>query len=375
MKILSNYQNNAAFEEEKDRLEEEFDDYAALATEERDVHLKEIPDMVDIALWDRTEEKILMIRGWEYTAENYPTDRYKAIGVEVIPKSHMSDGHARIMSLRGMSCTNPMYGSDVSYYSREMRFGLYLQNITDIKYKSYIPSINESGTTNFGDVQEIKFWYNPNNYRFSGSNDSHIDIINPFTKNQGYRIADDNPICCPSPYLKNMLPNPIYFTENPDESKPSALLNFDGKGETAKILNQLAINLGNEDWKTGNTIPSTTSETLGWDKIAPACQCAWLYHISDEFKDNHIFGQGQWYIPTIGEGLYMLARYNSIRNAMLQIQTVSDDFIIVFGGENVWTCSTLYNAVNFLINTESNIGLIWTINRSENWKARAFCLI
>ena len=372
MKILSNYQNNAAFEEEKDRLEEEFDDYAALATEEHDVHLKEIPDMVDIALWDRTEEKLFMIRGWEYTAKNYPTDRYKAIGVEVIPKSHMSDGHARIMSLRNMSCTNPMYGSDESN-SSDIRFGLWLQNITDIKYKSYIPCINESGTTNFGDVQEIKFWYNPTNYKFSGSNDLHIDIINPFTKNQGYRITDENPTCCPSPYLENMLFNPIYFTENLDESKPSALLNFDGKGETATVLKQLAVNLGNEDWKTGNTIPNSTSETLGWDKIAPACQCAWLYHISDEFKDNPIFGQGQWYIPTIGEGLYLLAISKFIRNTMLQIQTVSDDFIKVFGEEHVWTCSTLYNAPNFLINNGS--GQIGAINRSENWGARAFCLI
>lgn len=368
MKILSNYQNNAAFEEEKDRLEEEFDDYAALATEERDVHLKEIPDMVDIALWDRTEEKILMIRGWEYIAENYPTDRYKAIGVEVIPKSHMSDGHARIMSLRLMSCDSPMYGKE-NYSERDIMFGLFSQNISDMRYKSNIPCINESGTTNFGDVQEIKFWYNIllNAQPFNASSNAYANVVNPFTKNQGYGLSNTTAIkFCPSPYLENMLSNSIYFTENPDDSNPSALLNFDGKGETKKVLDQLAINLGNENWKTSNTIENTREN-------APSCQCCWMYHINDEFKDNPIFGQGQWYLPTVGELLYVSARRNAINNTMYKIQTVDINTVIPLYNNILWSCSAISNTHNFLCNGGED--RIWMIGRYENWSARAFCLI
>ena len=379
MKKLTKFELTSEFEDNKDLLQT-YEDYAALTEDERKVYFKEIPDMVDIALWDNTEEKLLMIRGYEYTAEQYPTDRYTPIGVEVIPRSHMDDGHARIMSLKLMNPNDPNKGARLM----NTYFGMNNQEIEGIEYKYYVPYINEIGTENFGTNQEVK------GFHFLDSNDSmsfyeiqyateYSDIIkinNPFTKNQGYSTTKEyypNFVLAPSPYNKVMGKNPIFFTENSDIFKQSILLDFDGKDKTNKILIQLNKNLGNEDWKTGTTIPNATSETLGWDKIAPAAQCAWLYHISDEFKDNPIFGQGQWYLPTIGEGLYTLARCKSIRNTMLQIQTVSNDFINVFGSEHMWTCSTLYNAHNFLINHMT--GAIGTINRSESWRGRAFCLI
>ena len=228
-----------------------------------------------------------------------------------------------------MSCTTPKIGGN-----EYIRFGLLNVTIEGMERKSYVPIINENGTTEFGDVQEIKKFVDLNDISTTqlvsvncGSDTYGIDRIpNPFTNNpkQYYALytgIGQKPFSfIPSPYDEINEKNPIFFTENPDAEHPSCLLNMDGKGETAKILNQLAINLGNEDWKTGDTIPSYTSETLGWDKIAPAAQCCWMYCVDEKYKDNSIFGQGQWYLPTLGESAYVFGRYNIIENTIIHLQ-------------------------------------------------------
>ena len=210
MKLLSTYSDNAAFEEEKYKLEEN-NDYAALAIEERDVHFKELPNMVDIALWDNTNEKILMIRGWEYDTDVYPTDRYTPIGVEVIPRSHMDDGHARIMSLKYMNYNTPMVGGQ----AQNMYFGLGSLEINDIVPKRYVPMINVFGTNDFGNIQTIYRWIRVDNYATYLSSDNFNGIRNPFTKNERYLLTAVTQYL-PSPYNESMGKNPIFFTENKD---------------------------------------------------------------------------------------------------------------------------------------------------------------
>ena len=378
MKLLTTYSDNAAFEEEKNNLEEN-NDYAALAIEERDVHVKEIPYMVDIALWDNTNQEVLMIRGWEYDTNVYPTDRYTPIGVEVIPRSHMDDGHARIMSLVYMRHDTPKIGGEHD----NLMFGMQNQNIDSLILKNYLPFINESGTTDFGEYQEVKQW---------GTSDINVKILpsdnyetykNPFTKQQYYYYNTPNKDnlkinYIPSPYTSIMTKNDIFFTENTNESNPSCLLNFDGKGETAKILNQLAINLGNEDWKTGTTIPSTTSETLGWDKIAPAAQCCWMYCVDEKYKDNPIFGQGQWYLPTVGELCYLIARLKAIFNTLTHINLFDDENVDVIL-DKLYFLSSSSNRNDRCIYIDSDNGNIdgyypRMINPLQ-LSTRSFCLI
>ena len=367
MKNLVNFETNSEFESAKTELDN-FYDYAALTEDDDNVHFKEIPDMVDIALWDNADEKLFMIRGWEYDTNVYPTDRYTPIGVEVIPRSHMDDGHARIMSLRYMVSSNPLIGSINSH----VIFGLNYVDINGMSYKSYFPCINEQGTLNFGVEQEIKYFEsNESNLKFPS--DLYNEPLNPFTKNQGYKTAQLNSGLLPSPYLENMLSNPLFFTENPVENNPSALLNFDGKGETAKILNQLAINLGNEDWKTGTTILSTTSETLGWDKIAPAAQCCWMYCVDKKYKDNPIFGQGQWYLPTVGELCYLIARINAINNTIIQLNYKSNIYAPL--RDNHMYISSSSRNMTTLISPQQNNGTIISKRRIDVAHGKAFLLI
>ena len=376
MKKLTKYELTSEFEIVKENLDE-YPDYAALTEDDDNVHFREIPDMVDIALWDNTNEEIIMIRGREYNAYVYPTDRYTPIGIEVIPRSHMKDGYTRIMSLKYMHCDTPMIGGKWNY----VLWGLYNNDIDGADYnRSLFPSIQEKGKTEFGAEQEILFWSNILNVqpficsdRFSNNDASYRNHFpNPFTKNQWYSNTSYNAYA-PSPYLENMLPNPIFFTENKIGNYTSCLPFMDGKGETAKVLNQLAVNLGNEDWKTETTIPSTTSETLGWDKIAPAAQCTWMYCVDEKYKDNPIFGQGCWYLPTIGEMCYVVARRDAIDRSLTQINNVIPQ-----------TAYTIVNSYTHAINTFSNthasfvdmsIGRISRYDKQQTTEARAFLTI
>lgn len=157
MKKLTNFGLTSEFENDKEILDS-YPDYAALTKDEDKVHFKELPDMVDIALWDNTETKVILIRGWEYNGEDYPTDRYTPIGVEVVPKIHAYDLKSRIMSLKYMRHDTPMVGGELD----NLYWGLFEEEIENMEYKSYIPSIKSSGVVDFSKEQTIIGWIDCN---------------------------------------------------------------------------------------------------------------------------------------------------------------------------------------------------------------------
>ena len=283
--------------------------FIAYTKDTETVYLKGKPDMADIALYDNTTDSIITIHGYNYNATAYPTNRYTPIGIVVVPKSHDDNGKAHIMSLNYMRCDTPKIGGDYQV----IYWGLYNQTVEGLELKRYAPYINQSGTTDFGDTQTINGWNNTLSSSSSSNyfpSDSFTALTNPFTKNQGYYNDYTNYYYIPSPYDKNMNKNPIFFTENPTSENPSCLINMDGKGETAKILAQLAINIGNEDWKQSETIINATGSTS-----APAAQCCWMYiTVGTE--------QGDWYLPTIGELAYVCARQKAINASITQINSV-----------------------------------------------------
>ena len=339
MKTLVNFEANSEFESAKTELEK-FSDYAALSEQEREVHVKEIPNMVDIALWDATDEKILMIRGWEYDTNVYSTDRYTPIGVEVIPRSHMDDGYSRIMSLKYMRYDTPKVGGELQY----MVFGLYNQPIEGITYKTFVPCLNESGSYDFGDTQEIKRWVGSNLGFKYFSSDNYVNsryLPNPFTNNYYYGTlpsVSNNYI--PSPYTQNMMKNPIFYTENPTNNQPSLIIEMDGKEKTEKILNQLAVNIGNEDWKNGDTIPNTTSDTLNWTMICPPVQCCWMYSTVGT-------NQGDWYLPSLGELVYTISRLNAVNNSLNHIKQFVENIAADMTYGELYSTNS-YNNINVL---------------------------
>lgn len=305
MNYINKFNKTSEFNSAKEQLNT-LKHYVAYDAETKTVHLKEKPDMADIALYDNTTDSIITIRGYDYNATSYPTDRYTPIGIVVVPKSHDDNGKAHIMSLNYMRYDTPKIGGDY----QEMYWGLNDKTIEGLELKKYAPYINQSGTTDFGDTQTIKGWYDVTSLNDYFPSDSFTALTNPFTKNQGYDYNKTWYYYHPSPYDKNMNKNPIFFTENPTNKNPSCLLNMDGKGETDKILAQLKTNIGNEDWKQGDTITNAYGSTN-----APAAQCCWMYSTVGT-------KQGDWYLPTIGELAYACARQKAINASITQINSV-----------------------------------------------------
>lgn len=339
MKLLSSYSDDAAFEVDKTNLEQN-SSYAALAVKERNVHVKEIPNMVDIAIYDNVNEEILMIRGWEYNDKTYPTDRYTPIGVEVIPRNHMDDGYSRIMSLKWMRYDTPKVGGDKQFIS----WGLYNEEIENMEYKTTIPCINESGVNDLGETQEIKRWININSgfkYFPSDSFDGNRFLPNPFTNGESYGITfSSSTNYLPSPYIQNMTKNPIFYTENPTIDNSSCLIDMNGKEETEKILNQIEKN-GNTDWKTYESIENEGHSNI----LAPAAQCCYMY---STFGTN----QGDWYLPTIGELVYLLSRRGAINNTMEKINNIQGNntcYVLDYGQMWSSTSCNISSAIHIIL--------------------------
>ena len=369
MKKLTKFELTSEFEDNKVLLQT-YEDYAALTEDERKVYFKEIPDMVDIALWDNTDGETVIVSGYDYNDGRYPTDRYTPIGVVVIPKNHIDNIHSKIMSLKYMDYNYPIIGND----NVSMQFGLMNQAIEGMNYPSYVGAINESGTTEFGEEQEIKYWAVPDGYdRARFPSDAFTDILNPFAKNQGYGTNRFYHPLLPSPYLTDMRKNELYNMENPNTLQPCLNVNMDGKEESNKILNQLAVNIGNENWKTGTTIPPTTSETLDWSMVCPPVQCAWMYCIDENYKNNPIFGQGQWYIPTIAEMGYVMSRYNAINNTLNHIEEIIGNTTFPLSGINHTTISLQPNNTMWCLNLAD--GEEFLTIRYNGSVVRAFCIV
>lgn len=395
MKNLSGFSKLESFKAVKEDLIK-LDDYCSYVYENKQSYIK-MDNMADIALWDSTENKIVMCHGWYYNLTNYPIERYMPVGIEVIPQSHMDDGHARIISLHYMSPSSPMTGSNMNY----LLWGLGGNEIEGLEYKTYVPSIKETGTTEFPQEQTIADWigWNGEQQYINGVFPSDLYSVypNPYTDKQGYKEYDPSASYFPSPFDAEMNKNPIFFTENPDSGNPSMLLDFDGKTHTANILKKLDENLdGKFDWRSAEIIPNAVGSdgdiTFTYNDIAPAAQCCYRYCLDEALKDNPTIGEGQWYLPTIGELIYAFARCKAINNSIKQINkfipssysTPSQNTSYAYPLDTLdvyWSCSCPVSEGAFaLIFYGGTVGAgerggSVTRDNTNNNPVRAFCLV
>lgn len=239
-----------------------------------------------------------------------------------------------------------------------MYWGLSGSNINNMEYTAYIPFINEPLTTNFGNTQEIK---GDDSYVFFPSDKFNV-LPNPFTKNQYYNQNDQFSYYGPSPYDKNMNKNSIFFTDNLLSGHKSCLVNIDGKIETTKILDQLTINIGNENWKNNETIENIDSSIN-----APAAQCCWMYSTIGT-------KQGDWYLPTIGELIYALARQSAINKSITLINDEMGNKNAILLSREIMHSSSCSD-YSGCITIEFNAGIIMPALRSHDNSVRSFLAI
>ena len=263
-----------------------------------------MPPASNIALYDKTTGKEIVVRGLSYNATDYPVDRFVPVGVVVIPKEH-----SRVLYPEGHDC----YGKDV---------------IMSLKYMRY-------DTPDTGGEEQSMFWGDPDtdltipNYSKiavvanseaveESTEDTHMSVALPSTLFHGpeskaapktyYESFDEGYVpCCPSPYLwkdGKWGSNPAFY------NCPATCVQTDrdGKGNTEVILAQAT---GQSDWRTASTISNGAS--TGY---YPAACCCWRYHVDG--VDN----QGDWYLPAFGELCYIMPFFNEYNIAMDRINSV-----------------------------------------------------
>ena len=142
------------------------------------------------------------------------------IGVVVIPTSHdvYGDGSCGVMSLKPMNCNTPSIGGTSEQY---MYWGRYSTNISGLRDLDKVPAGNTSNGIPTGSTSS---GYLPSD-KFSGTQCAH-DTDTYY----------DSSSRIPSPYLTDGSRNPGYYQTSSPSSSSNALADFDGIGNTIKII-------------------------------------------------------------------------------------------------------------------------------------------
>ena len=263
----------------------------------------------DIVLWDGEKKVVASSKNF-----SLPTSGYTPIGVVVIPANHMDDEHARMMSLRWMSCDDPENGSiepETMVWGMETDLSG-LTNYTQVPVIARYDDETHGGVTALTDPQAI---YTTNDYAFLPSDyPSWNGEINSedegtrwyhtgtYWRDSGHTLFSAFNYYAPSPYTKDGTPNPLYrATEYSGCSINNALSYFDGQSQSDVIL----AARGDKDYKSWKPNSGTPSDY-------PAASCCDMYHTVGT-------SQGDWYLPSQAELGYVVARLNTITNAISKV--------------------------------------------------------
>ena len=263
----------------------------------------------DIVLWDGEKKIVSDPNGF-----SLPASGYTPIGIVVIPASHMDDGQARMMSTRWMSCEDPENGS-LTYQT--MFWGSAtdltgLTNYTEVPVIARYDDEEQGGIVPLTEPQTIydKYTYAhlPSNIpNWTGERNSEDEGTrwyqsSTYWADSGHTTGRFYNYYAPSPYASDGTPNPLYrATEYSGGSINNALSYFDGRHQTDVILEAR----GERDyssWKPGSGTPEDY----------PAASCCDIYRTVGT-------SQGDWYLPSLAELGYVVARLNSINNSLVKI--------------------------------------------------------
>ena len=264
--------------------------------------------------------------------------KYTPIGVVVIPTSHDVYGtrECGVMSLKDMSCNTPSTGD----ISEQIMYWGQNNNISALPDLKYVPG----GNTSNGLPQTISTYASLPSDKFTDVQCSHdTDIFYMFMM---------NPI--PSPYLTDGSRNPGYYQTTSPSSSENALADFDGKGNTQKIITQR----GTKDYNSWKPDRETEADY-------PAASCCDMFYTEGT-------QQGDWYLPACGELGYIMPPLNKINNTINKIRTVYDSSIgVQLRTVYYYWSSTEYRSNNARFVHTSNGEVNGTNKNSRNY-VRAF---
>ena len=242
----------------------------------------------DLCFYDRTTDSLIIVAGDAWDISTYPSSRYVPIGVVVVPGSHnvYGDGSCGVMSLKPMNCDTPSTGGTSE---QNMSWGVFGTDISGLPNLDQVPIGNTpngipTGNSTYGHLPSDKF---------SGTQCAHD--TDAYYNSSSYII--------PSSYLTDGSRNPGYYQTSSPSSSDNALADFDGIGNTEKIITQR----GTKDY--GSWTPSSD---LSADYAAASC-CDMFY--------TEGTSQGDWYLPACGELGYIMPPFNKINEAIEKMRT------------------------------------------------------
>lgn len=214
-------------------------------------------------------------------------ENYIPIGVVVVPGTHnvYGDGSCGVMSLKPMNCSTPSTGGTSE---QAMCWGVSGINISELRDLDLVPTGNTSNGIPTGSTQS---GYLPSD-KFSGTQCAH--------DTDAYYYSSSY---IPSPYLTDGSRNPGYYQTSSPSSSSNALADFDGIGNTEKIITQRGTKDYNS-WKPGRTTEADY----------PAASCCDMFHTEGT-------QQGDWYLPACGELGYIMPPFNKINEAIDKMRT------------------------------------------------------
>ena len=277
-------------------------------------------DTGDVCLYSKKENRLLIVSADDIN--KCPANKYSPVGVVVIPGSHnvYGDGSCGVMSLKEMDYNTPDTGS-ISY--KYMFWGQNNVDISNMTNYNKVCYVGSNGSVN-KDVQGVT------NAAYLPS-DKFTTVQNPYDKDT-YFYYNNSYYYAPSPYNEDDTRNAAYYQTSSPSSSKNAMSDFDGIGNTTKLIN---LATAQSDWKSASTIINNY-----YSGYSPAACCCWRYHTDGT-------EQGNWYLPAMGELGYIMPKLKKINQAINTLISAygSGVGVQVDGVGSYWSsseCTSLY---------------------------------
>lgn len=303
----------------------------------------------DIVLCNKTTNKLLIVPNNEFSSNSYPSSTYSPVGVVVIPGSHnvYGDGSCGVISIVSMSCSTPATGSTSEQSMYWGDYGTDISTLPNLNKAPYVGTGSSVGDSSSTVVGQYTYPYLPSD-KFSAVQCPHDTDTYYYSSSSSYYQA-------PSPFLTDGSRNPAYYQTSSPSSTSNALSDFDGVGNTDKIVAQR----GTKNYTSWKPTSSTEADY-------PAASCCDMYY-TDGTK------QGDWYLPACGELGYIMPNFNKINTTINTLKNAYSVGVQLDSSYYYWSSSEFSSYNARYVYTDD--GYVSNRNKNDDLYVRAFLRI
>ena len=303
----------------------------------------------DIVLCNKTTNKLLIVPNNEFSSDSYPSSIYSPVGVVVIPGSHnvYGDGSCGVISIVPMNCSTPTTGGTSEEGIYWGKYGTNISTLPNLNKVPYVGIDSDVGNSSSTVVGQYSSGYLPS--------DKFITVQCPHDTDTYYLNNSTSYRQAPSPFLTDGSRNPAYYQTSSPSSTSNALADFDGVGNTDKIV----AKRGTKDYTSWKPTSNTEADY-------PAASCCDMYY-TDGTK------QGDWYLPACGELGYIIPNLNKISTAISTLANTYGVGVWLANAGGYWASSEYSN--NYANRISTNFGSVGGHSKGQVSYTRAFLRI